>query len=116
MAADPVGSPRLATVQVSPMQATGRILVLAFGVLSTHVALNVGVALCFLMIGAMPPLWAILWLSVVTTPLSFEVAAVLLACFLAPQDPPHLKHIASRPRVALLYLVCDDFDPDAYAS
>ena len=52
---------------------------------------------------------AIFWVLVVTVPVAFDLSDVVLLWLPRPDPLPRLDTLSRQPRVALLYLTCDDY-------
>src|SRR5205809_65819 len=81
-------------------------LVIAF--MLAHAGLYAG-ALLLLGAFAVPATpFAILWTLALTLPVAFELSDLCLLYLPCPAFLPTLRTLSSRPKVALLYLTCDD--------
>jgi hypothetical protein len=78
-----------------------------------HAGLNLLLLVTFAQAGIPLQPIAFVLLSFVTISLSFEVAELLLHLVYPRAALPRLQQLTFHPKVALLYLTCDDFDPEA---
>ena len=81
-----------------------------------HAVLNLSLLAAFAYVGLPLQPIAFVFLSFLTISLSFEIVELLLSLVCSRVDLPQLQELVSCPKVALLYLTCDDFDAEAIES
>ena len=91
-------------------------IVLLIALVFSHTVLNLLVAMSFAAMSIPVPLIAFIFICFVTLPLSFEVAELFLCLAYPVCDLPRLEQLTFYPKVALLYVTCDDFELEAFQS